>query len=63
MIFQRLSDFHRAKNWRPGVVPKNQGATITCGQAQEFAFGLSKPELLGSPHDLLQFLQLLALLA
>src|SRR5262249_48338892 len=57
-----LADFHRAKNRRLGMVAKNQGATVTCGQAKKFAFCFSAAELFRSPDNLPQDLQLRGLL-
>ncbi|HEY4283899.1 MAG TPA: hypothetical protein VGM62_12610 [Chthoniobacterales bacterium] len=62
MIFARLSNFHRTKNRRLGVVAKHQGSAIAGRQAKKFAFGFRAAELIRSADNLFERLQLLALL-
>ena len=55
--------FDRAKNRRFRAGAKNQCAAITGRQPKKFAFRFRGTELLSPAHDLLQLLQLRALLA
>ncbi len=62
MTLQCLADFQRAQNWRFRSVSKNKRATIARRQTHQFPFCFGETELLGTAHDLLQRLNLLALL-
>ena len=61
MIPQRVGNFNRAKNWRFQVA-KDERAAVTGRQTEEFSFGLGSAKLVGSAHDLAQFLNVRALL-
>jgi hypothetical protein len=61
MIPQRVSNLNRAKNWRFQVA-KDQRASVTGRQTEEFSFGFGSAKLVGSTHDLAQCLNVRALL-
>ena len=61
MIPQRVGNLNRAKNWRFQVA-KDERAAVTGRQTEEFSFGFGGAKLVGSAHDLAQFLNVRALL-
>ena len=63
MTLQRLADLDRAQDRRFGIGAKDQRTAIAGWQAEQFARCFGDPKLLGCPNDLLERLQLLALLS
>src|SRR6476469_5719180 len=61
MISQRVGNINRAKDWRFQVA-KDKRAAVTGRQTEEFSFGFGGAKLVGSAHDLAQFLNVRALL-
>ena len=62
MTSQRAANFQGTQNRRFGVITEHQRAAVAGRHAQEFAFCFGLSELLGSPNNLLQRIELSALL-
>src|SRR6266480_1321053 len=62
MTFQLLADLERAQRGRFRTGAKNQRATVPCRQTHQLSFCFGETELVRPAYDLLQRLNLLALL-
>ena len=61
MIPERVGNLNRAKDGHFQVA-KDERAAVTGRQTEEFSFGFGSAKLVGSAHDLAQFLNVRALL-